>query len=277
VGTEVDAAAHRAAKTQGREFVSRAVYDGVHSSEHPDSEITRPPQVVPASEGYELWARSYDDAPNPLLAREERYLTPVLNRLRFKSVLDFACGTGRWLEKLFQLRAGSGVGIDLSAAMLRVAARKSTIRGRLAQAAGAELPLAAAVFDLAICSFALGHMDDLASAACELRRVTKVGADVFVTDLHPGAYRRGWRVGFRDRETSVQIEVHARSTDEVVAAFSSNGFKCVSELPLWLGEPEQPLFARAGKSELFEDACQLPAIFVCHFRRVASHTSGGTG
>ena len=247
--------------------MSRAVYDGVDSSEQP---ITRPPLVVPAAEGYERWARSYDDAPNPLLAREQRYLTPVLTKLRFKSVLDFACGTGRWLEKLFQLGAGAGVGIDLSAAMLRVAAGKSTIRGRLAQATCAELPLAAAVFDLAICSFALGHIRDLASAVCELQRVTKVGADVFVSDLHPGAYQRGWRVGFRDRETSVEIEVHARSADEVVAAFSSNGFKCVSELPLWLGEPEQPLFARAGKSESFEGACQLPAILICHFRRVAS-------
>jgi len=250
--------------------VSGAVYVGVDLSEDRDCEITRPPQVVPAAEGYERWAPSYDDAPNPLLAREERYLTPVLTKLQFKSFLDVACGTGRWLEKLFLLGGESGVGIDLSAAMLRVADRKSTISGRLAQATCAELPLAAAVFDLAICSFALGHIHDLASAVSELKRVTKIGADVFVSDLHPGAYQRGWRVGFRDRATSVQIEVHARSSDEVVAAFSSHGFKCVSELPLWLGEPEQPLFARAGKSESFEDACHLPAILTCHFRRVAS-------
>jgi malonyl-CoA O-methyltransferase len=249
--------------------VSRAVYVGAGVSRHPASEITRRPQVVPAAEGYERWSRSYDDAPNPLLAREERYLTPVLTKLRFTSVLDLACGTGRWLEKLFLLGGESGVGIDLSADMLRVAVRKSTIRGRLAQATCAELPFAAAVFDLAICSFALGHIDDLASAVRELKRVTKVGAELFVSDLHPEAYQRGWRVGFRDRETSVQIKVQSRSSDEVVAGFSANGFKCVSGLPLWLGEPEQPLFARAGKPESFEDARELPAILVCHFRRVA--------
>jgi ubiquinone/menaquinone biosynthesis C-methylase UbiE len=248
--------------------VSRTVYAGVDLSGKPGCEVTWPPQVVPVAQGYRRWARSYDDTPNPLLAREERYLTPVLAQLHFKSVLDLACGTGRWLEKLFLLGCESGVGIDLSAAMLKVADSKSTISGRLAQASCAELPLAAALFDLAICSFALGHIDDLASAIGELKRVTRVGADVFVSDLHPRAYERGWRVGFRDGKTSVQIEVHPRSSDEVVAAFSSNGFKRISQLPLWLGEPELPLFACAGKSESFEQACQLPAILTCHFRRV---------
>ncbi len=39
-------------------------------------------------------------APNPLLAREERYLLPLLANLSRQALLDLACGTGRWLEKL---------------------------------------------------------------------------------------------------------------------------------------------------------------------------------
>jgi len=248
--------------------VSGAAHFEVDFPGNLDLEISHLPQVLPVAEGYQRWAPTYDDAPNPLLAREERYLTPLLSELLFKSVLDLACGTGRWLEKLMLLGCTSGVGIDSSAAMLGVADQKRLIRGRLTQAACEDLPLDSALFELAICSFALGHIHDLSATVSELKRVTKIGANVFISDLHPVAYQFGWRVGFRDRETPVQIEVQSRSTDEIVRAFSSNGFDCVSQQALWLGLPEQPYFARAVKLEAFEQACQLPAVFACRFRRI---------
>ena len=203
------------------------------------------------------------------MAREERYLGPLLADLHGKSALDLACGTGRWLEKFVAKGGAVGVGIDSSLAMLRVAARKNTIRERLTQAACESLPLSSAAFDLAICSFAVGHVADLGCVAKELSRVTKVGADVFVSDLHPDAYEQGWRVGFRDRATALHIQVQPRSTEQIVQAFSTNGFQCSEHVPLFLGEPEQPLFAKAGKSGSFAEACRLPAVLICHFRRTA--------
>jgi ubiquinone/menaquinone biosynthesis C-methylase UbiE len=109
---------------------------------------------VPVAEGYQLWAPIYDQAPNPLLAREERHLLPLFVDLHKKRILDLACGTGRWLERLMAQGGESGVGIDSSAAMLRVAGRKDAITGRLVRAACERLPCRTAVFDLAICSFA---------------------------------------------------------------------------------------------------------------------------
>jgi ubiquinone/menaquinone biosynthesis C-methylase UbiE len=225
---------------------------------------------VSAAEGYERWAPSYDHVPNPLLAREERHLLPLLTNLRNKSALDLACGTGRWLEKLMVGGCESGAGVDCSLAMLQVAAGKTGLSGRLARADCASLPLPSVSFDLAICSFAVGHMLDLAAVASELGRVTKCGADIFVTDLHPDAYLRGWRVGFRSASTPIQIETHSRSAEEIVRAFCANGFKCQNCEPLWLGEPEAPLFARAGRSYAFDEACTLPAVLVCHFQRIHS-------
>ena len=239
-----------------------------------DSEHEQPAPVgsrrVSAAEGYECWASIYDDAPNPLLAREERYLLPLLTDLRNKSALDLACGTGRWLERLMAQGCESGVGIDCSIAMLRVAARKNAISGRLAKADCEKLPLPSAAFDLAICSFAVGHIQDLESMVRELGRVTKTGADIFVSDLHSEAYSKGWRVGFRDGGTAIEIEMRSRAAEEIVQVFCSNGFKYQAHETLWLGEPERPLFARAGKSHSFEEACKLPAVLVCHFRRVGS-------
>jgi len=225
---------------------------------------------LPVAEGYERWAPIYDDAPNPLLAREERHLLPLLLDLHHKRILDLACGTGRWLERLITQSGMSGVGIDSSVAMLRVAKKKDAITGQLARADCESLPLLTAVFDLAICSFALGHVRELGSVVRELARVTKPGADVFVSDLHPEAYARGWRVGFRDESAAVQIEMLPRAAEDIVQAFCSSGFKCVAHMPLCLGDPEKPIFMRADKIQVFADVCQLPAVLFCHFRRLDS-------
>ena len=225
---------------------------------------------ISVAEGYERWAPIYDSGPNPLLAREERYLLPLLVDLDNKRVLDLACGTGRWLERLTRRGIGSGVGIDCSAAMLRVAGKKAAITGKLVRAACQNLPVRTAIVDLAICSFALGHIRDLASAVRELSRVTKPGAYVFASDLHPDAYARGWRVGFRDDGAAVQIDMLPRACEEIVQAFCANGFECLLHAPLCLGDPEKAIFARGGKAHSFAEACQVPAIFLCQFRRLDS-------
>ena len=228
---------------------------------------------VSVAEGYERWAPIYDDIPNPLLAREERYLLPLLMDVRKKSVLDLACGTGRWLERITEHGCELALGVDSLEAMLRVAASKELLRGRLARAACESLPLPEAAFDLGICSFALGHVWDLKAMVREFARVTRVGADMFVSDLHPEASARGWRVGFRDGSASVEIRTCSRSSEEILGEFCANGFACVKCETLWLGEPEAPLFELAGKAGAFAEACRIPAVLVCRFRRV--ETAGG--
>jgi ubiquinone/menaquinone biosynthesis C-methylase UbiE len=235
-----------------------------------DSSVT--PAYVSVAEGYERWAPTYDQVANPLLNLEERKLAPLFPNLRGKRVLDLACGTGRWLERISAQDAGLGIGIDSSTAMLRIAGAKVAIRGRLAQADCLTLPFQSEVFDLVVCSFALGHIHDLGAMVRELARVTRSGADVFVSDLHPEAYAQGWRTGFRDLCGAVQIEMLPRSAEEIVRAFYSAGFECLTHLPLCLGEPEKPIFVQAGKNHLFTRACQVPAVLICHFKLNAEKT-----
>lgn len=263
----MDAAIHRAAQTQGREFVNRC--PSVEPELSSEDGKTKESCQVPVEEGYERWAPIYDHAPNPLIAREYRYLVPFVN-VHNKRILDLACGTGRWLERLVAQGAEWGVGIDCSAAMLRVAGKKSAIAGRLAQATCERLPFRTAVFDLALCSFAVGHIRNLGATILELARVTKPRGDVFVTDLHAEAYARGWRVGFRDHGTAVQIEMQPRVIEEIVAAFCSGGFECLAQHSLYLGDAEEPIFVRAGRAQSFAEACNVPAVLICHFRRLDS-------
>jgi ubiquinone/menaquinone biosynthesis C-methylase UbiE len=241
-----------------------------------DCELEPPssfPLLVDVRDGYERWAPTYDDFPNPLLAREQRHVLPLLPCLRNRHVLDLACGTGRWLKHLLAIGALPGVGVDLSSAMLRVASNKMELLGKVVQSDCLRLPFRASTFDFSICSFALGHIRDLSSAAAEFLRVMKPDSDLFVTDLHPEAYAVGWRTAFRDQQSTVQVQTEPHSSEDILGAFSSVGYECVSHVGLCLGNAEQPLFAAAGRQQLFQAACRVPAILFCHFKRAPEVTA----
>src|SRR5262245_47177395 len=107
--------------------------------------------VVDPFTGHELWADVYDTVPNPLLSLEERELSKWVGNLHGLSVADVGCGTGRWMQRACSLGAKSLVGIDFSPNMLRQAAQKPGLRGRLALANAAELPLQSSSMDCVIC------------------------------------------------------------------------------------------------------------------------------
>jgi SAM-dependent methyltransferase len=228
-------------------------------------------------EGYGRWAQSYDCTPNPLLALEERYLTPLLPDLAGKYALDLACGTGRWLVRLLDGGARAGIGVDRSAAMLGVAAGKSAISGRLVLADCLELPFRAATFDIALCSFAINHIRDLKAMARDLARVMKCNAQFFLCEQHPEAYLRGWRPGFRDVQSAVEIETVHHSAEDVVKCFQSDCFVCLKLHTLFFGEAERPIFLAMGKAGMFAAACRVPAIHIYELRKSELVTaSGGT-
>lgn len=222
---------------------------------------------VSVQEGYERWAPTYDRDPNPLLALEERQLKLMIPPMEGKRVLDLACGTGRWLAWLMTRGASSGVGVDSSPAMLGAAKRKSGVKGRLVQADCRAIPFANAVFDLVVCSFAVGHFPDLPGVAREVGRVAAAGADVYVSDLHPRAYGQGWRAGFRDSRGAAEITTWPRSAQEFLAPWFSAGFDCAQLVECRFSEPERQVFAQAGKGHLFVKYCTVPAVLACHFIR----------
>lgn len=259
----MDAAYDRPAQTEGRKLVSSALA----SRKEENSAVPAPaPLCVSVSEGYARWAATYDRSPNPLLALEERCLDSLVPNLSEKCVLDAACGTGRWFERLARKGARSIVGCDLSSAMLSMAASKDSKRTMLVRADACHLPYPDAQFDFALCSFAIGHIWALERFAIECARVLKSRSELFVTDLHPQAYTVGWRTGFRDGEIAIEIPSIPRSPAEFVNTFSSAGLECEETAPFSFGPPEEGIFRCARKLTLFEIACRGPAICLYRFR-----------
>jgi ubiquinone/menaquinone biosynthesis C-methylase UbiE len=223
-------------------------------------------EVLCPAEGYDRWAGTYDSGLNPLLALEERCVFPLLPPLQNLSVLDLACGTGRWFDFLVTRGASNLVGVDLSMRMLSVSASKRNCRSKLVRADISYLPFPASHFDFAICSFAVGHVSDLGLFARECRRVLKPKASLWVTDVHPEAYKAGWRTGFRDQSGRVEIETVARTTAELVGAFRDAEFQSAELDQFTFGLAEKTIFLQSGRIRSFPDACRTPAILMCQFR-----------
>jgi ubiquinone/menaquinone biosynthesis C-methylase UbiE len=228
------------------------------------------PRVVSVTEGYELWAPRYDCDPNPLLLLEERTLDGQLPSLAEKDVLDIGCGTGRWLQRFLELGARSATGVDLSAGMLAAARQKPHVQGRLVRGDCAALPFRSRSADFVMCSFVMGHLPELRAFASEIARVAKARADCYVTDVCPAAHGRGWRTGFRHETGSAEIATFGHSLGHILESITAAGFALTRWFEVRLGEPERPIFARAGKEYLFEEARALPALLVCHFTRLHS-------
>ena len=221
--------------------------------------------VLPVERGYQLWAPTYDLSPNPLLALEERVLRPRLDAMGNRVVLDAACGTGRWLEYLMGAGAPSPVGVDASSAMLGVARSKPALQRRLVRGDCLALPFRSQFADVIISSFALGHISDIESFAQELSRVAKRPADVWISDVHPEARAKGWTTGFRYYGGQAEIATSWHSVDQVEKAFERHGFELCQCIEAYLGEEEKPIFERAGKTGMFQRACELRAVLICHF------------
>lgn len=223
-------------------------------------------EVVRPGEGYDRWAGTYDSGLNPLLALEERCLLPLLPPIKTLRILDLACGTGRWFDFLAARGASRLVGVDSSMGMLSVAAGKRSCNSTLVRADISALPFSANYFDFAICSFAIGHIPNVALLARECRRVLKPKASLWISDVHPDAHKAGWRTGFRDPSGRVEIETVFHSAEELFRAFHDAGFRSSDFVQFAFGSEEKTIFLRNRRSRLFEDACRVPAILICQFR-----------
>jgi cytosine/adenosine deaminase-related metal-dependent hydrolase/ubiquinone/menaquinone biosynthesis C-methylase UbiE len=212
---------------------------------------------------FALWAEVYDHQPNPFLSVEERYAEQLLGEVEGRDVLDVGCGTGRWLKLIAPRGPRQLIGIDSSSAMLDRAQTKlgGAADIRLGDCCG--LPLLTSSIDIVIASFVLSYLESLENFAAELRRVTRPGGRVLVTDLHPQTTSScGWKRGFRSKSGSVELRTHYRTLQEIIDGFGSVGFRANSILEPSFGVPEEAMLRNAGKVEACESTSGLPAIYI---------------
>jgi malonyl-CoA O-methyltransferase len=213
---------------------------------------------VSTREGYGLWADSWDSTHSPIVALEHRMLLPWIERTRAVRAIDVGCGTGRWTGRL------GAIGLDASREMLEYARGKSGLRGRLAVADAAALPIADGAADLVLCALTLGHIRDQGAAMREFARILTPGGTLLLTDFHPAAAEAGWRRTFRREGSVYEVENHPYT----VEGLRCDGLRLAERVDATIGEPESDLFHAAGRPELFAEACRIPAVLLTRWKRV---------
>lgn len=160
--------------------------------------LSRAPVELEPKDGYALWSADYPPRPhNPLMELEQKEVLGLLPDVTGQTVLDLACGSGRYMTTLMERGASRSVGLDLTAQML---AQVQNHREYLVQGDLRQLPLANASFNVVVCGLAVGHVDDLAGVIAEIGRVLTPGGVAVYSDLHPFGALAGWKRTFRGHD-----------------------------------------------------------------------------
>jgi ubiquinone/menaquinone biosynthesis C-methylase UbiE len=167
--------------------------------------------------GYGLWADTYDDLHNPLIAVEEPIVRALIDSVPIGRALDAACGTGRYTKYLHG-RGHEVTAVDASVEMLEKAASIPDVDFKPGNLEA--LPFPDATFDLVTCGLALTHLPQLSKAISEIARVLKIGGSAIIADHHPTAGFLGGSAIFQDKDRyyrNVKSYVHTHS--EYISAF----------------------------------------------------------
>ena len=121
------------------------------------------------------------------IVRRRRLVREALGARPGERILDIGCGPGFYVAELLDQVGpeGSVVGVDASAAMLTIAARRCEGRENveLHEAGATSLPIDDASVDAALSVQVLEYVDDVAAALGEIHRALKPGGRVVLWDV----------------------------------------------------------------------------------------------
>src|SRR4029077_9994798 len=128
------------------------------------------------------------------------------------------------------------------------------------------LPVASGAAELVLCALTFGHIRNQAGALAEFARILEPGGILILPDFHPAAAAQGWRRTFRRDGQVYELENHSYTLGHLREIAPGLVLRDAAEDTI--GEPERPLFERAGRPELYAAACAKPAVLLTRWVRV---------
>ena len=185
-------------------------------------------------QAYQEWAATYDSDRNLTRDLDQQVTATVLGSLRFESVLEIGCGTGKNTALLAGI-ARTVHAIDCSAAMIARAKEKSLSDNVIFTVANIcqTWPCRDRAANLVTCNLVLEHVEGLSFIFAEAARVLAPGGQLFISELHPFRQYLGTQARFdRDHETTT-IEAFVHNVTDFTDAAAQNGLSIQSIKEWW--------------------------------------------
>lgn len=168
---------------------------------------------VDAREGYDLWAETYDETPNAVVAMDARYTLDVLVPKPGERILDAGCGTGRHLGPLLRARSNP-VGVDFSRGMLKIARRNYPDVPLALADLQQSLPFENERFDAVLCALIGEHLNELPFALREMHRVLRANGRLVFSVYHPEMAAAGKEANFERSGVEYRLGAHRYTIED---------------------------------------------------------------
>jgi ubiquinone/menaquinone biosynthesis C-methylase UbiE len=186
---------------------------------------------------YNEWSQTYDTDRNLTRDLDRQVLRETFANLRFKSILETGCGTGKNTSLLAQI--GERVhALDFSEGMIEKAREK--VKAENVRFSTADLtqtwPCENQAYDLIVCNLVLEHIEDLVFVFSEAFRVLDTKGKFFMNELHPFRQYEGKKAVFQGGEGATEIPAFVHHISDFMKAASKNSFTLLTLDERWHAE-----------------------------------------
>jgi ubiquinone/menaquinone biosynthesis C-methylase UbiE len=185
-------------------------------------------------EAYTKWSATYDSDWNLTRDLDEQVTKNTLTNLRFKSIIEIGCGTGKNTSFLAQI--GEKVhAIDFSEGMINKAKEKLQLDNATFTVADITKPWHCEdqSVDLIVCNLVLEHVENLSPIFSEAFRTLIEKGHFFISELHPFKQYQGTKANFQQDQEITEIPAFIHHISDFISAAETNGFALKSFKEWW--------------------------------------------
>jgi len=185
-------------------------------------------------DAYNQWSEIYDSNTNLTRDLDQQVLREQLSNLRFHSILETGCGTGK--NTVFLAEIGEHVhALDFSQGMVEKAREKvkaENVRFEMADLTK-RWPCADEAYDLIACCLVLEHITDLSHIFAEAARVLEPNGRFFINELHPFKQYQGTKARFEKEMETLEVDAFVHHISDFINAATANGLSLVQFHEYW--------------------------------------------
>ena len=188
---------------------------------------------------YNEWSETYDTDQNLTRDLDQKVTRETLANLRFDSILEIGCGTGK--NTAFLVEVGGRVhALDFSEGMIEKAREK--VKAENVTFSVADLtqpwPCEEQAYNLIVCNLVLEHIEDLSFIFSEACRVLEEKGRFLINELHPFRQYEGKKARFDKGRGVIEVPAFVHHISGFIDAASNNGLRLI-KLKEWWHEQDQ--------------------------------------